>query len=175
MPDTMSERTAIQAFGRQYDYDVSYLERMLDGSPGAYDAFVAGQPMCLFRSELPLDAHFIARIAAMQGEDCGACAQLNVAMAIEAGVDRELLRTLLERPAELPGPLQDVYRHTRAVASNVAVDPERAERIRAEFGDAAFTELAVVIAGSRIYPTAKRALLMDGACVVSSAILDGDR
>ncbi|MCR9245122.1 MAG: hypothetical protein NXI31_08815 [bacterium] len=168
MTDKTAEQAAIQAFGRQYDYDVSYLERLLEASRDAYDTFVAGQPMSLFRRALPLEAHFIARVAAMQGEDCGACAQLTVRMAVEAGVDRDLLRTMLAQPEDLPSVLFDVYGHARDVASQRSVDPARAERVRAAFGEAAFAELAVVIAGSRIYPTAKRALLMDGACEILS-------
>ncbi len=168
MTETATEQAAIQAFGRQYDYDVSYLEQMLRESREAYQVFVAAQPMSLHREELPLDAHFIARIAAMQGEDCGACAQLNLRMALEAGIDKEILRTMVHDPRQLPAALHDVYQHTRDVSSNQPLDKDRAARIRQRYSEAAFVELAVVIAGSRIYPTAKRSLLQDQACTILS-------
>lgn len=168
MRDIQHEKAAIQAFAQQFDYDTGYLEQMLDASPGAYEAFAAAEPMSLFRRDLPLEAHFIARVAAMLGEDCGACAQLNLRMAVEAGVDRGLLAMMLEQPTALPALLGDVYRHTRDVAGHGQVDRERAARIRQGYGEAGFAELAVVIAGSRIYPAAKRALLRDEACQILS-------
>ena len=103
-------------------------------------------------------------MAAMRGEDCGACAQLNLRMALEAGVDRTTLEVLVRAPEDLPAPLRDVYEHARAVAGGGDVDPERAERIRERYGAAAFAELAVCIAGCRVFPTLKRAMLESGAC-----------
>ena len=102
----------------------------------------------------------------MQVEDCGACAQLNLRMAVEAGVDRGLLRTLIESPDRLPAPLRDVRDHVRSVVLGTESDSARAARLREQYGEAAFAELAVVIAGCRIYPTIKRALQRSGHCEI---------
>ncbi len=42
----------------------------------------------------------------------------------------------------------------------------RAIRIRERYGEAAFAEFAVVIAGSRIYPTVKGALMKMQVCEI---------
>ena len=157
-------QSPIQSFSDAFDYDTGYLSAILESSPGAYEAFVAGQAMCTYRKALPLDAHYVARVAAMQGEDCGPCAQLNLRMAVGEGVDRQLLATLIEQPDQLPDSLYDVYEHALSVAGGTELDVDRSERIRAAFGGEAFAELAVCITGCRIYPTVKRALLMAGSC-----------
>ncbi len=162
--DVAQARVQLESFGAAYQYDVGYMKTMLDGSPGAFQAFVAGQAMSAYRKALPLDAHYVARIATMQGEDCGPCTQLNLRMAVEEGVDREMLRALLDAPSGLPEPLRDVADHCRAVVEGGLDDPERAARLRWNYGEEGFAELAVCIAGSRIYPTAKRALLEAGTC-----------
>jgi hypothetical protein len=102
----------------------------------------------------------------MQHEDCGSCLQLNLKMAVEQGVARELLQTLLDAPEDLPETLQDVRQHTLSVVQGQVVDAECAERIKTALGRAAFAELALCIAGVRIYPTLKRALLKATTCAV---------
>lgn len=161
---TTDVRTEIEAFGAAYAYDVSYLLQLLECSPGAFGAFRAAQGMSRYRAALPLEAHFVARITAMQVEDCGPCLNLNLKMAREAGLDRQLLHTLVETPDELPPPLQDVRLHTMAALRNEVDDADRMERIRQHYGSAAFAEMAVVITGCRIYPTLKRALGMADYC-----------
>ncbi|MEM7203999.1 MAG: hypothetical protein AAF628_27305 [Planctomycetota bacterium] len=164
MTDHTARRAELQAFGRHYQYDVGYLEHLHEAAPAAFDTFAAAQGMGTHREALPVDAHFVARITAMQADDCGPCGQLNVRMALEAGVDRELLRTLLEAPDHLPPALADVAAHTRATVTAGRPDPERARRLAATYGEQGLAELAVCIAGSRIYPTLKRALLRADTC-----------
>lgn len=166
MTDIESIKQQIAAFSAAYDYDASYTAELLDCSPGAYFAFAAAQPLGNYRSVLPLDAHWIAGISTTLAEDCGACAQLGLRMAVEAGVDRALLRQLLEAPSQLPGALADVHAHARAVCEGAPDDHERAERLRAAYGEAGLAELAVCITGSRLYPTLKRALFKNHICKV---------
>lgn len=161
-PDAIREQ--IEAFGTAYAYDAGYLTRLLDDSPGAYETFTAAQAMSIYRDSLPLDAHFVARVATMQAADCGPCAQLNLRMAVEAGVDRTILRALIDEPNGLPEALRDVADHAREVITGAVTDPERAGRLRACYGDAAFAELAMAIVGSQIYPATKRALDDAGVC-----------
>ncbi len=121
----------LRTFSDHYDYDASYLEQLATDSPGAFEAFRAAQGLSTFRDALPLDAHYVARIAAMRVDDCGACTQLNIRMAVEAGVDRDLLTTLLHEPDWLTEPLRDIHDHARATLRNDGPDEERAARIRA--------------------------------------------
>lgn len=164
MNDLTRQHAMITAFGQQYDYDTAYMTELLDASPAAYAAFAAALPLSSHRQALPLAAHFVARITTLQAEDCGACTQLNLRMAVEAGVDRAVLATLLARPDTLPAELADIRAHVLDVVGGSLPDPERAARIRARHGDAGFAELATAIAGSRLFPTIKRALMHASAC-----------
>lgn len=156
----------LKLFSAAYGYDTEYLEALLAKAPGAYRAIEPAQEMSSYRKDLPLDAHYVARIATMQVEDCGPCTQLNLRMAIEAGVERELLDTLIQSPEKLPQPLQDIRNHARAVTGAGELDPACVDRLRAHYGEGAFLELAVVITGSRIYPTLKRAMLKNESCIL---------
>jgi hypothetical protein len=97
-------------------------------------------------------------------EDCGACAQLGLKMAVHAGVDRALLQQLLDDPSRLPGALADVSAHARSVCEGAPDDAERAARLREAYGDEGLAEIAVCIAGIRLYPTLKRALFRNDVC-----------
>lgn len=164
MTDIASIKRDIAGFSAAYDYDASYMVELAEASLGAYQAFAAAQALGDYRSALPLDAHWVAGISTTLAEDCGACAQLGLKMAVQQGVDRALLRTLIETPSELPGPLADVRDHARAVCAGEPDDPERAARLRAAYGEAGFAELATCITGSRMYPTLKRALSRNAVC-----------
>lgn len=162
--DTATIKSQLQAFSEKYHYDTGYMEALLDAAPGAYGAFSPGADMCKYRKALPLDAYFVASIATMRGEDCGPCAQLNLRMAVEFGVERDLLATLISAPEKLPPHLKDVHDHAHAVTQGPSPDPETAERIRRHYGDEAFAELAVVITGNRVFPTLKRAMMRADHC-----------
>lgn len=154
----------LAAFGAAYDYDTTYVADFVDSSLGAYKAFAAAQPLGRYRSTLPREAHWVAGITAALTDDCGACAQLGLKHAVQDGVDRALLRTLLDAPETLPGPLADVYAHARGVCERSPDDPERAERLRRAYGDEGVAELAVCIVGSRLFPMLKRALSRMSTC-----------
>ena len=165
-PHESAALAELRLFSAQYGYDTEYLETLLTDAPEAYQVFGAANAMSTHRKAAPLDAHYVARIATMQVEDCGPCTQLNLRMAIEAGVERSLLEKLLHHPEELPQPLQDVRQHARAVVGAIDLDPACVERLRAHYGDEAFAELAVVITSCRLYPTLKRALLKNESCIL---------
>lgn len=168
MTETSELHAGIRAFGETYDYDASYLGRLLDASAGAHGAFAAAQGMGVHRWALPLDAHYVARIATMLIEDCGACGNLNVRMALEAGVERDIVEAVLNHPGTLASHLRDVYDHTHDVIARADMNEDRLDRLRAHYGAEAFAELAVTITGSRIYPTIKRALGEMKACEIVS-------
>ncbi len=164
MTDIATVKQEIAGFQAAYDYDASYMVELAEASLPAYQAFAVAQQLGQYRSALPLEAHWVAGISTTMAEDCGACAQLGLKMAVQQGVDRSLLRRLVE-DAELPGPLADVRAHARAVCAGEPDDPERAARLRAAYGDAGVAELAIAITGARMYPTIKRALSRSSVCV----------
>ncbi|QDU68423.1 hypothetical protein [Engelhardtia mirabilis] len=140
--------------------------QLLELSPGVYQVFEGAMAMSEFRDQLPLDAHYLARISALMADDCGACTQLNLRMAVEveAGVDRLLLRQLLEDPAALPPVLKLVHDHAVQVVGGDNAEPERVAALREAHGDAAFAELGVNTLGSRSYPGLRRAMGAERTC-----------
>ncbi|GAA4423362.1 hypothetical protein [Bremerella cremea] len=164
--DLQQAEANLKQFSAHYDYDTGYIIQLMHDSPGAYETFAAAQAMPNYSQALPLDAFFVAKITVMKTEDCGPCANLSLKMGVEKGLDRQFLKDIVQNPAALPQPLKDVHDHVVAVIRNDDQDADRMERIRQHYGVEAFAELAVVIVGSRIYPTLKRAMGMDAYCEV---------
>jgi len=164
MPTSQEFHQQLNDFSSAFDYDVTYLRELLDSSQPAYEAFAPVQGMSRHRAALPIDAHAVACVTAMLSEDCGPCTQLQLQMSVQAGVDRSVLKTLIESPEALSPLLGDVYEHARAVAGDTATDDARLERLRAACGTAGLAELGLAVAGSRVYPTLKRALGHAKAC-----------
>ncbi len=162
--DPAATHAWLHDFGATYGYDTGYMEQLLDQSPSAYATFAAAMGMAEHRVHLPVDAHFVACISALMADDCGACTQLNLRMALEAGVDRALLRQLLEDPSGLPPVLRLVHEHATQVVHGGNADAARVAQLKAAFGDVGFAELAVNILGCRIYPGLRRAMGAEHEC-----------
>lgn len=163
-PNPTATKAWWREFGAKYHYDTGYVEQLLAQSPAAYDTFAAAMGMAEHRVHLPVDAHFVACISALRADDCGACTQLNLRMAVEAGVDRALLRQLLEAPKSLPPVLRLVHEHATQVVRGGNADAARVAQLKQALGEPAFAELAVNILGCRIYPGLRRAMGAEVAC-----------
>lgn len=163
-PRAASALQELEDFGAHFSYDVGYLRALAEGAPDAFLAFHGAMALSRRGSHLTAAAHAVATLAVMGVEDCGACSQLNLAMALEEGVARETLQTLLDDPASLPEPLADVFAHGRDVARGASPDPERVARLRWALGDTGFAQLAAAIVGARLYPGLKRALGVETSC-----------
>jgi hypothetical protein len=158
-----ASRAMLQEFGRHYDYDVSYLEALMDASPEAFLAFEAAMPMARVRKEAPLEALLIAKLAAIRAQDCGPCTVLSIKMAREAGFTEDLIREVL-RGEGLTEEQRDIYDYARAVALNEDMDPALLPRLQRRLGPAVVAELAVNILATKLYPTMKRALGFEKSC-----------
>jgi alkylhydroperoxidase/carboxymuconolactone decarboxylase family protein YurZ len=166
VPAAETTRRELRQFAEMYAYDNRYMEALLDMSAPALATFAAAMGMSRHRQALPIEAHYVAKLATLRADDCGACTQLNLRMAVEAGVPRELLQTALRTPHALPEELRLVYEHAQQVVRGENADAARVAQLRAHYGDAAFAELAVNIVGVRVYPAMKRALGAEHACQV---------
>lgn len=155
-----------RAFSKQYDYDVAYMEDLLERSPTAYEAFLGGMTMSGVREVAPVELLAVARIAALQVEDCGPCLALSLKMAREAGVSEAVIRGALRGGNGLEGDASDVWRFAHAVAANEPLDETWRSALEARLGKGTIAELAVAIAGVRIYPAIKRALGYAQSCTL---------
>jgi alkylhydroperoxidase family enzyme len=164
---TLNERAhaQIREFETHWRYDASYLHVMIDEAPAAYEAFDGfWKSMGSFRGKAPAEVRAVAQIAANRHEDCGPCLQLGVKMALEAGVDREIVRAAVQRPQELPPKLRRIYDFALAVASNADVVNELRDQVLADYGSEITAEVGIYVVASRTYPTLKRAFGMAKSC-----------
>lgn len=165
-----ASREAIRGFGRHYDYDVTYIEELMDASPGAFFAFEAAMPMGQYRKAVRLDLLFIAKIAAMRQQDCGPCTELGMKIAREAQVPEAIIRGALHGGQGLNPEQLDVYHYACGVAANEELDPGLLPRLTARWGREVVAELALAIVATRLYPTLKRALGHAKSCSLMPAL-----
>jgi len=112
-----------------------------------------------YRRVLPAGPCYVARIVALQHDDCGTCVQMAVNQAKKAGVSAEVLRATLDgRLDDLSEELRNAYRFAEAVVKSSGEEGPFRERIRQKYGDEGLIEMALAIASCRTFPTVKRAL-----------------
>jgi alkylhydroperoxidase family enzyme len=157
-------RKMIDDFERQYNYDSTYMRELLESSQQGFSKFNNFLPLSSHREKLTIEDYWVAKLAAMQVEDCGDCLQLNVRMATEDGVSTSLVEAILRADNTLPDALKDVYDYAQYVASNDTVDPDLLDRITIRYDKAALLEFGLCIATAKVFPTIKRALGYTRSC-----------
>ena len=80
---------------KRYGYNTSGFEMMLAGSPAAFFKFARLAKAANHREVVPVEASFAAKIIGALAEDCGACTQLCVNMALEAGMPKDQIEAVL--------------------------------------------------------------------------------
>lgn len=163
-------RDQLRAFGAHYDYDVSYLEALMDASPGAFAAFHAAMGMGQYQKAAPADVLAVAKITAIRAEDCGPCTELGMKISREAGVPEEVIRGALHGGKGLSPDLLDIHRYARAVATNEEMDAELLPKLEAKWGREVLAEIGLAIVATRLYPTMKRALGYNKSCSLIPAL-----
>ena len=111
-----------------------------------------------FRRALPVDAYYVAKIAAYRQEDCGSCLQIAVNKARKANVPLPIIRAAIDRNLDaLPPELRLVFLFAEGQA-NREDDLDARERIIERYGHQGLIELALAITSARTFPTLKRTL-----------------
>jgi len=149
----------------QLGESLDWMRHILRRSRRAFRKVVGFMPMADHRAAAPKDVWHVARIAAIRHEDCGPCLQIIVNEAVHDGVAPAIVRAALGNDADALGARLDL---TRRFAMAVAAHADEVEDLRqqlvAEIGDDALVDLALTIAGVRVYPTIKRALGYATSC-----------
>lgn len=148
----------IHEFEAHYQYDGAYMRELLEYSPDGFEKFNNFLPLSAHREKLNTEDYWVAKLAAMQVADCGECLQLNIRMALEAGVSRALVRAAVEGGDELPENLKEVYLYAKSVAGHNPVDPGLMVRIEARYDKGSLLEFGICIAAAMVFPTIKRAV-----------------
>ncbi len=167
MFDEKKSLEMIEGFGAHYNYDVEYIKRMIKQAPNAYEKFEAFLPMGSYYEKTPVEVIFLVKLTIMKYEDCGACLQLNVDMAIEAGVDKDIIKEIVFNAGEnLTGELKELYEFTLNVAKGESIDDELYNKISSKYGDEIMIEIALASAATKVFPTVKRVLGNIKSCSV---------
>jgi hypothetical protein len=155
----------IKAMERAFGYDATYAHELLDASTPAFVKFGLFQAMANHCDNVPKEAWYAAKLAAVMNEDCGPCAQLNVDMALKAGVPPKILAALARGDFHHAGADATLgFLYGQAVASNAPEAVKLSIDAEAKYGRRGLVSLALAVAGARVYPTLKRALGHGAAC-----------
>lgn len=136
----------------------TFMEDVLEADMAAFWKFGMFTPMSTHRKTVPSEAWHLARLGAMQVQDCGPCVQTTINYAVADRVAPHLLQAGLDGGHDLAGDHLLAYRFGKAVAENSYELTDLLEEVEATFGKAGQVELALCIAGAAVYPTVKRAL-----------------
>ncbi|MCO7226676.1 hypothetical protein [Pleionea sp. CnH1-48] len=164
--------TEIEQFESHYKYDTTYMKELLASSIDAYEVFAGFLPMARLREKLSPEVFWVARLAGVLSEDCGACLQLNINMAAEAGVDAQIIQMAVGGGSELPSILRDVFYYAQAISENKILDPDLKQRIDDQFDKGQRLELGLCVASAKVFPTIKRSLGLTQSCSLMSFSFD---
>jgi len=165
MFDEKKSLEMISSFGTHYNYNTNYMKEMLRVAPEAYETFENFLPMARCANNTPKEVLHVTKIAAMQSEDCAECLQLYVDMALEAKIDKEIIKDVLFNKAQgLSDELKTVYDFTLAVAQNKPITDEMYAKIEYTYSPAIIVELSLAIASAKVFPTIKRTLNEAKSC-----------
>ncbi len=150
---------------RQFDYDASYMRRVLSASPATFLKF-GFVTRLVDRKAAPAEALAAAGIAATLTEDCGPCTQIGVDLAAAGGVDPQILRAILAGDEVAMG--QVAALGWRFALASLNRDMETADPLRDEivgrWGDKGLVAISFALTTARMYPTLKYALGYGKAC-----------
>jgi hypothetical protein len=159
-------RKQIDAFGRRWSYDTSYMRAVLEqAGPGAVMPLNGLGKVGAYRRDVPAGVYYAAKVTASVAADCGPCAQLVVQMAEDAGVSAGVLRALVAGEFDALPP--DERLGAELARATLAREPgtETRDAIVARWGYRGLVSIAYGIVAAQAYPTLKYALGAATSCV----------
>ncbi|MDF1736215.1 MAG: hypothetical protein P1U37_13070 [Minwuia sp.] len=162
---TYIARRALRAFGKHYDYDVSYLEHLLRISPRGFFGFRPVMALARHREAVPRDAASAARLVGAMHEDCGPCLQITTDMAREAGMEDDQIDAVLTGAgSRMSSDTALGYQFATALVGRTADLDTAREAVRAAHGERAVVDLTFATQIGRIFPMIKTGLGFGQAC-----------
>ncbi len=153
------------AMQNRYDYDVSYMQEILNTDLGAFLKFLGFQTMSSHKGNLPPEVLFAAKLRAIIWDDCGPCTQLNVDMALEAKVSPDVIRAIVDKDLDnLSEEVALVTEFTEFVMAHRPEADDLREKILAKWGNEGLVAIAFAISSCRVYPALKYTLGYGKAC-----------
>jgi alkylhydroperoxidase/carboxymuconolactone decarboxylase family protein YurZ len=148
----------IDAAERKFGEKLDYLRDIASASPAAFYKFALFLAFARHRKAAPLDAYYLASIGALLSEDCGPCLQIAVNQALAQGVNPTVISAALAGGASLDADHKLYLDFGRAVSANVPEAEDLRLKLAEKLSPAAMVDLAIAIAGARVFPALKRGL-----------------
>lgn len=158
-------RNRLRKMSAHYDYDVSYMEWLLDTSPSAFFKFANLMDVARHREAAPVNAYFAVKLVGALAEDCGPCVQLVVNMAAEAGMPADQIAAVLRRDTEAMR--EDTvlgFRFAEAITSRSTNEDDVRDAVRSAWGDKAIIDLTFSLQIGRMFPMIKAGLGFAKSC-----------
>jgi alkylhydroperoxidase family enzyme len=158
-------RLVQQAAERRMRVPADYIGRIGETSFSGFLKFLLFMPLAGHRKSCPAVLLHVARIVTAQHEDCGACVQTTVNLALDNGVDADTIRAVLARKQQdLSADIVLIIKFVESVLANDGTDNDLRVQVERTLGAKALTELALALASARVFPTLKRALGFAQSC-----------
>ncbi len=159
------ELTAIREQETAIGAPLDYQRDMAAASPGSALRLQEIGRIVRENQSVPESVAMMAALGAVMAEDCGECVQIYVNLALQAGVDKAIVKAALENHlSEMPTDLKLGFCFGRVVSENDPMLLEKGAALEARFGRKALVDLSLAIAMARFYPTVKRALGHSRSC-----------
>lgn len=128
-----------------------------------------------YTEDVPSEIRHLAALGATTAQDCGACVQIGVNLALADGVEPELLRNTLRSNDEAPlaEDRADAFAFGRAVAVQSPDADVLRQRLRERHGDAGVVSLSWAIVVAQFYPILKRAMGFAQTCSAYGVAIEG--
>ncbi len=154
-----------RAFGRKYEYDVSYMLDVIETSGSAGLRLALFPNLVGYRGTQRGQAVVAgAVLASTLDGDCGPCAQLVVDMAMQAGMAAGLLQACAGGRPEEAGDVGLGFRFAQAAIAGGLETDTLAQEIVDRFGRKTLVAASFGAASGRFYPVFKRGLGHGAAC-----------
>ena len=148
----------IDAAERKFGEKLDYLRDIASASPAAFYKFALFLAFARHRKAAPPDAYYLSSIGALLSEDCGPCLQIAVNQALAEGVSPSIISSALAGGASLDADRKLYLDFGRAVSANEPEAEEMRLKLAEKLSPAAMVDLAIAIAGARVFPALKRGL-----------------
>jgi hypothetical protein len=140
-----------------YGYDGTYMHEMLDATFTGFRHYMKMQTAGNWKGDAPANAWWAAGIAGALVEDCGPCVQIGTDMAVEAGMDGNIIKALLGgTPTDATAQLG--FDYGRALLNGSDNLDQLRGIIENKWGKPALIALSLHAMTTRNYPVLKRAL-----------------
>jgi predicted nucleotidyltransferase len=150
---------------RQLGESVDWARYMLKTSIGATLKYFMFIPFSTHGRKASSNEITVARLISVKKESCGSCVQIEINLAKQFGVKREVIQSTLRGEYSMLGPnLELVAKFSESILTQDGNEMELKRKLVEIFGEKIHVEICLALATAKVYPIAKRAMGFATAC-----------